>query len=116
IGAVVAQSIYDYFQDKGNLKLIDKLRQNGVKILAKKVSRKQTLAGLTFVITGSLESLTRDEAKEKIRQLGGDISGSVSKKTDYLVVGEDPGSKHDKAKKLEIKILDEKEFSRLLIK
>ena len=69
---------------------------------------------LTFVLTGTLEGMARDEAKRHIRERGGDISESVSKKTDYVVVGSDPGSKADRAKKLGVKMVDEKEFLKLL--
>lgn len=71
---------------------------------------KGKLSGLTFVITGSLEKMTRDEAKSAIRELGGDVNESVSKKVDYVVAGSEPGSKYDKAKKLGVKIIGEKEF------
>lgn len=113
IGGVVARSIYEYFKDKKNLKLVDDLIQNGVKI--EEVKRgKRILEGKTFVLTGELESMTRDEAKDKIRFLGGDVSGSVSKNTDYVVAGQEPGSKYEKAKKLGVKMIDEKEFLKLL--
>ena len=114
IGPVVAKSIFDFFQEKRNLKLIKKLKQVDVKIISEKKPKFQPLEGKTFVLTGTLESMTRDEAKEKIRELGGDISESVSKKTDYVVVGSEPGFKHDKAQKLNIKILTEKQFLKLL--
>ncbi len=74
----------------------------------------QKLMGKKFVLTGTLQSLTREQAKEKIRALEGDISGSVSKKTDFVVVGENPGSKLEKAKKLGIKTLTEEEFLKML--
>ena len=118
IGEVVARSIYDWFHDKKNRELLDKFRKVRLKISAKGGSasggKNKKLAGKTFVLTGELELLTRDEAKEKIRNLGGEISESVSKKTDYAVVGENPGSKYDKAKELGIKILSEKEFLQMI--
>ncbi|PIS17312.1 MAG: NAD-dependent DNA ligase LigA, partial [Candidatus Nealsonbacteria bacterium CG09_land_8_20_14_0_10_42_14] len=109
VGGKVAQSIHQWFQSKRNQKLIEDLLKVGVKILPpEKVAR--TLAGKTFVLTGSLESITRSEAQKKIRLLGGHPSSSVSKETDYLVAGSEPGSKLDKAKKLGVKIINEKEF------
>jgi DNA ligase (NAD+) len=113
IGEVVAQSIYNYFHDPKNLKLVtDLLRQIKIEKMEK---AKQILAGKTFVLTGSMETMTRDQAKEKIRNLGGDVSSSVSKETDYVVAGEEPGSKYDKAKKLGIKIIGEKEFIKMIL-
>jgi DNA ligase (NAD+) len=112
IGQVVAQSIYDYFHDQKNLQIVDELLKY-IKI-GTVVKAKQILAGQTFVLTGSLDTMTRDEAKAKIRQLGGDVSSSVSAKTDYVVAGAEPGSKFDKAKKLGVAILNEKEFLDLL--
>lgn len=113
IGETVAKSIYDWFQNEKNLELVSRLLKNGVKIQnPEKVSQK--LAGQTFVLTGGLESVTRDEAKQKIRRLGGDVSSSVSRETDFVVVGSDPGSKYDKAKKLGVKMINEKEFLRML--
>jgi len=108
IGPIVAESIASWFSDENNLEFIDKLLKNGIEITFEKKENK--LQGLTFVLTGTLKDITRDDAKEMIRKLGGDISSSVSSSTDYVIVGENPGSKHDKAKKLGIKILDEKEF------
>ncbi len=114
IGEVVGQSIVEYFGNKKNLDFVDRLVKNGVKIQEQKVvSRK--LAGQSFVLTGTLESLTRDQAKEKIRLLGGDISSSVSKLTDYVVAGAAAGSKLDKAEKLGVKVLSEEEFLRMLV-
>jgi len=114
IGGVVAQSIFDYFRDTRHRTLIAALMQNGVRILPFSVKgRAQKFAGKTFVLTGTLSSLTRDEAKEKIRDFGGAISSSVSTETDYIVVGEDPGSKYDKAKKLGTTVVLEEEFLKM---
>ena len=114
IGGVVAESIYIWFQQKRNQKLIEDLIRVGIKILPpEKVGKK--LAGKTFVLTGTLETLTRSEGERKIRMLGGHPTSSVSKQTDYLVVGENPGSiKLEKAKKLGVKTLTEKEFLKML--
>lgn len=112
VGQIVAQSIHDYFEDKKNIKLVEDLLKY---IKLEKISKiKQTLAGKIFVLTGSMENLTRDQAKEKIRSLGGDVSASVSKNTDYVVAGAEPGSKFDKAKKLKVKIISEKEFLEMI--
>ena len=114
IGDRVAQAVVDYFSEKKNRGFIEKLLANGVKIqkVEKKLAGK--LSGLSFVLTGSLESMARDEAKQKIKTLGGEVNESVSKKTSYLVVGAEPGSKYDKAKQLGVKILSEKEFLKIL--
>ncbi|MEK9194324.1 MAG: BRCT domain-containing protein, partial [Patescibacteria group bacterium] len=115
IGPAVAKSIYDWFHEPRNIKFLEKLENVGVKVISdKRQMTSDKLAGKAFVLTGTLESMSRDEAKEKIRSLGGDVSESVSKKTDYVVVGENPGSKYETAKKLGVKILNEKEFSNLL--
>ncbi|MFH1889961.1 MAG: NAD-dependent DNA ligase LigA [Candidatus Kuenenbacteria bacterium] len=112
VGEVVAQSVYDYFHNEKNIKSIERLFENGVNIKA--TDRQQIvasrLANKIFVLTGSLSSLTRDEAKDKIRALGGDVSESVSRKTDYVVAGKDPGSKYNKADELGVKIIGEKEL------
>lgn len=115
IGPVVAKSAYEWFNNEENIKLLDKLQKAGVKIINPKAeASSKKLAGKKFVITGSLESMARDEAKNKIRALGGQVSESVSKNLDFLVAGEDPGSKLGKANKLGVKILDEKEFLDLI--
>ncbi|MDI6602668.1 MAG: NAD-dependent DNA ligase LigA [Patescibacteria group bacterium] len=115
IGPVVAKSIFDWFREKRNLEFLEKLKKVGVEIVIEKKARYQPLKGKTFVLTGSLETMTREEAKEKIQLLGGKISESVSKKTDYLVVGKEPGStKLEKAKELGIKTISKKEFLNLL--
>jgi DNA ligase (NAD+) len=113
IGEIVAESIYRWFKDKNNLKLVDELIKAGVKIIApKKVEEK--LKGKTFVFTGALKTLTRDEASEKVRLLGGKVSSSVSRNTDFVVAGENPGSKYEKAKHLGVKIISEEEFLKMI--
>lgn len=115
IGGVVADSIYSWFRNKDNQKLLSGLlRHVSIEQNRKQKTENGTLKGKTFVLTGSLESMTRDEAKEKIRNLGGEISSSVSKNTTYVVAGEATGSKYEKAEKLGIQILDEKEFLNLI--
>jgi len=115
IGPKVAKSVFDWFKKERNLKFLESLGKVGVQLILPRQSiTERKFAGLTFVLTGALKSLSRDEAKEKIRVLGGNISESVSKKTNYVVVGSEPGSKLEKAKKLGIKILNEKEFLSLL--
>jgi DNA ligase (NAD+) len=113
VGVVVAKSVYDYFHDPDHLKFIEKLITLGVTTEMPKLSGGK-LAGKTFVITGTLTSMSRDEAKDKIRALGGEVSETVGKNTTYLVVGENPGSKYEKAKKLGVSILDEEKFLKLL--
>ena len=114
IGEIVAQSIYDWFQDKNNLEFLERLIKAGVKIIESQKSEGGKLAGKKFVFTGGLETLSRDEAKNKAREEGADVSESVSKETDYVVVGTEPGEKYDHAKKLGIKIIDEKEFLKMI--
>jgi len=113
-GEIMAESVYGWFQDKHNLELLSKLEKNGltIKPMAGRIAQK--LAGKIFVLTGGLEKLTRDQAKAKIRELGGEVASSVSKNTDYVVVGADPGSKLEKAKKLGVKIINEKEFLEII--
>ncbi|MFA5047497.1 MAG: NAD-dependent DNA ligase LigA [Patescibacteria group bacterium] len=110
VGPKVSASIYTWLVDKANIKLVRELKERGVSVVnpAKKFTGK--LQGLTFVLTGELTDFTRDKAKAKIRELGGCVSSSVSKNTDYVVSGDDPGSKYDKAKNLGVKIINEKEF------
>ena len=115
IGQVVAQSIHQWFQEKRNLEFLEKLKKVGVEIISEgRKGKSEKLKGKTFVFTGGLETMTRAEAKEKIRLLGGKTSESVSKKTDFVVVGKEPGSKLAKAKKLGVKILTEQEFLTLI--
>jgi len=114
-GEVMAKSIYEWFHNKKNLELLEKLDRAGVRIKnVKHKAQNAKLKGKIFVLTGELESMTRDEAQEKIRELGGDISSSVSKNTDWVVIGKEPGSKYDKAKKLGIKTIGEKEFLKMI--
>lgn len=114
IGEVVAKSIHEWFEDRYNQKLLAKLEKAGVKSEPVKVSKSSKFEGKAFVFTGSLDTISREDAEEKVRELGGDPASSVSKNTDYVVAGEDPGSKYDKAKKLGVKIIDEKEFLKLV--
>ena len=114
VGPIVAQSIYDWFKNKQNLLLLEKLEKNGLTIRPAAGRQEQKLAGKIFVLTGALNGLTRDQAKAKIRELGGEISSSVSKNTDYVVAGAEPGSKLERAEKLGVKIIDEEEFIGLI--
>src|SRR5713101_510558 len=115
VGPKVAASIVEFFSEAANRQLIKKLHRAGVHPTAeKRVVKSQKLAGKSFVFTGGLANRSREEAGEIVQQHGGKVSGSVSKKTDYIVVGADPGSKYDKAKELGVTILSEAEFERLL--
>ncbi len=113
IGPVVAQSIFDWFHNKDNLAFLKKLKEKGVGY-EKNKEKTGKLKGLKFVITGTLKSLSREEAREKIEREGGEVFSSVSQKIDYLILGENPGSKYNKAKQLGVKILKEEEFLRIL--
>ena len=114
IGPVVAQGIYDWFHNQHNIKFLEKLEKAGVVIGSDQRDRGNLkLSNKSFVLTGTLKSMTRDEAKEKIRSLGGNVNESVSKETDYIIVGDNPGSKYNKAKKLGVKIIDEVGFKKL---
>ena len=115
IGDVVAKSIYDWFKDEKNTHLLEKLlKEIKIQPLGNPVSKLGKLKGKKFVLTGTMESLGRDEAKEKIRALGGSVSGSVSKNIDYVVAGKKAGSKLNKAESLEVKVLSEKDFLKLV--
>jgi DNA ligase (NAD+) len=115
IGGKVAESIYEYFHNDRNIAVIKELLSEGVKPeLPKKVKAKGKLAGKTIVVTGTLENFTRHQAELAIRQAGGKTSSSVSKKTDFVLAGEEPGSKIDKAQKLGVKVIGEKEFMEML--
>jgi DNA ligase (NAD+) len=118
VGPVVAQSVLDFFASSAGKKILQRMKQLGIEPKNEKVSTKQMarlpLAGKTFVLTGTLPSMTRDEASAKIEALGGHVSGSVSKKTDYVLAGGEAGSKLEKAKQLGVKIIGEKEFRTML--
>ncbi len=118
VGAVIAEAVRDWFDAPGNewhIRIVDQWAADGVRMQDERdESVEQTLAGLTIVVTGSLETFSRDSAKEAILSRGGKASGSVSKKTDYVVVGENAGTKEDKARELGRPILDEAGFQRLI--
>ncbi|RKY50065.1 MAG: DNA ligase (NAD(+)) LigA [Candidatus Neomarinimicrobiota bacterium] len=115
IGPIVARSIYNFFQEDSNVATIEKILQGGVVVEEpEKEKRKTPFAGKVFVFTGALSSMTREEAEETVRRLGGKATSSVSRKTDYVVVGENPGSKYNTALQLGVKILSEQEFLKLI--
>ncbi|MBR1424399.1 NAD-dependent DNA ligase LigA [bacterium] len=114
VGIIVAQSIYDYFRNEANLKLLSDLKDLGVNPVSKAAPKSDKLSGKTFVLTGTLENLTRDEAAALIKSNGGKTSSSVSKKTSYVLAGANPGSKFDKAQDLGVIILTEKDFLEMI--
>ena len=113
VGPRIAESIVEFFQEPKNRALVKQLRGSGLRFTGRKKERGTKLAGKTFVLTGTLPHLTRDEAKKMIEDAGGRVSGSVSKKTDFVVAGDDAGSKLDKAKELGVKVIGEKEMQEL---
>ncbi|HLN19122.1 MAG TPA: BRCT domain-containing protein, partial [Patescibacteria group bacterium] len=117
IGEKSAESLVEWFNNDNNKKIIERMNKLGVHVVIPDIryaTKYSELAGKTFVLTGELESFTRDGAKDMIRKAGGDVSSSVSKKTDYVVIGENPGSKYEKAKELGVKVIKEEEFRKLL--
>jgi DNA ligase (NAD+) len=114
VGPRIAESIVEFFSIAANRKLVERLRDAGLTLTGQKKQRGTKLAGKTFVLTGTLAHFTRDEAKKIIEDAGGKVTGSVSKKTDYVVAGTDAGSKLDKARELGVKVIDEKELEKLL--
>jgi DNA ligase (NAD+) len=114
IGPEIAQSITLFFKTKKNLEEIERLEKKGLRIKEKTQKATGKLSGKKVVLTGSLESMTRSQAKKLIEKEGGEAQSSVASTTDYLVAGEKAGSKLDKAKKLGIKVLTENEFKKLL--
>ncbi|MEK7647212.1 MAG: NAD-dependent DNA ligase LigA [Patescibacteria group bacterium] len=113
IGTVVAKSIFEWFQDARNKEFLRKLLRH-VSIKYKKAERSKKLSGKVFVLTGTFKALSRDEAKKRIREMSGDVSESVSRKTDFVVAGGEPGSKLARAQEFGVKILNEKEFLDML--
>ena len=114
VGPKVAEAIADFFAVDRNRELVERLKAAGLTMTAEKRVTTDTLAGLMFVLTGSLPTLTREAAKERIEAAGGRVSGSVSKKTSYLVAGEEAGSKLEKAEQLGVPVLDEAGLLELL--
>ncbi|MCD8377213.1 MAG: NAD-dependent DNA ligase LigA [Candidatus Gastranaerophilales bacterium] len=114
VGEKIAKNVYEFFRDKKNIKLLKELDDNGVVPISSKQVQSDEFSGLVFVLTGTLQSMTRDNADAKIKEKGGKTSSSVSKKTSFVVAGENAGSKFDKAVSLGVKILNEDEFIELL--
>lgn len=114
IGPVVSESVRAFFDNQENQKNIERMLKAGVTLETEEPAGEQFLADKTFVLTGALETMTRSEAKARIQAMGGKVSSSVSKKTDYVVAGKEPGSKLDRAKELGIAILDERKFIQIL--
>ena len=114
IGPEVAASVHRFFGDKKNEESIDRLKKAGVKVIEPKAKEKGKLAGKTFVFTGTLKNFARDEARTFVESMGATTTSTVSKKVDFVVVGEDPGSKFDKAKELGIKTITEEEFKKMI--
>jgi len=115
IGPVVARSVATFFAQDQTRSLLDKLRRFGVRLTGEpKPTGPKPLAGKTFVLTGGLEAMSRDQAKKRLEALGGKVASSVSKKTDYVIAGQDAGSKLEKARELGRPVLDEQAFLELL--
>jgi DNA ligase (NAD+) len=114
IGPAVSKSLHEYFTDNSNIIFIEKLKKNGVVIQKVEKKKEGKLKGQIFVLTGTLSGMSRELAKEKILNQGGKVSGSVSAKTSYVLVGSDPGSKFTEAQKLGIKIISEADFIKMI--
>jgi len=117
IGPKLAESVFQFFRQPENRELLERLRAAGLRMESEAVEHprvSQTLAGKTFVLTGTLDSMTREEASARIAERGGRVSSSVSKKTSFVVAGRDAGSKLEKARDLGVRILDEREFHAML--
>ena len=114
IGPKMAESVFEYFHKPENQAVIDELLAAGVKPKQPQMKRSDKLVGKTIVVTGTLENFSRQQAEEAIRQAGGKASSSVSKKTDFVLAGREAGSKLDKAQKLGVKVINEKQFLDML--
>ena len=115
VGEKTASSIYEFFKQEQTIDLINKLKAAGVNMESlEEENEDQRFAGMTFVLTGALDSFTRDEASDIIEKFGGKTSGSVSKKTTYVLAGEDAGSKLTKAQSLGVTVISEQEFKEMI--
>jgi DNA ligase (NAD+) len=115
VGPIVAKSINRFFKDKNNVSIINRLKKYGVEFPEEKTGpREGILSGKTFVLTGTLDKYTRAEAKKEIEIRGGKVASSVSKKTDFVLAGADPGSKLEKARKLGVEVIEESEFKKMI--
>ena len=117
VGDIIAKSIIDYFNDKINIELINKLKELGINmeyIDNGNYEENELFSGKTFVLTGTLNNITRDRASEIIENMGGKVTSSVTKKTNVVIVGDNPGSKYDKAISLNIEIWNEEKFIELI--
>jgi DNA ligase (NAD+) len=114
IGPTMAKSVYEYFHDPKNQAVIEQLRQAGLEPSTQQTRRSDKLSGKTIVVTGTLENFTRQQIEQAIRQAGARSSSGVSKKTDFVLAGDNPGSKLDKARELGVKVIDEKQFLEMI--
>jgi len=114
VGSVVAESFRNFLSDRENVRLVERLQAAGLRFEEKAAGGPRPLAGKKFVLTGTLEHYAREQAAELLVSLGGSVSSSVSKQTDFVVAGASPGSKYDRARELGVKILGEKEFKQLI--
>ena len=114
IGEITARAIVDFFRDERVLELVERLRKAGLSFAAVKEKKSNIFEGLTFVLTGTLPTMTRDEASALIKERGGKVSGSVSKKTSYVLAGEEAGSKLTKANELGVTVIDENKFLEMI--
>lgn len=114
IGDITARAIVEFFENERVLQLVERLREAGVSFVAVKEKKSNIFEGLTFVLTGTLPTMTRDEASALIKERGGKVSGSVSKKTSYVLAGEEAGSKLTKANELGVTVIDENRFMEMI--
>jgi DNA ligase (NAD+) len=116
VGPKVAQALVQFFRESHNRELVERLRSAGLTFIHERKRRGSALEGLTFVLTGTLSNLTREDAKQKIEDAGGKVSGSVSRKTNFVVAGEDAGSKLEKARELGVKVIGEEELLQMIMR